>query len=108
MRNRGQFAYANAVLEMPRGFGFLRFDSSESSKAFLERNYPTIHLHGGSSKDGDEQAAKVRVAYSRERDDKSRGAKADIEWLCQNVSKMEPLIGDFDSVTVQLYQLCRP
>lgn len=73
-------------LEASRGFGFLRFPTVEKSKAFLERNYPIIHLYGKGSADGDEQAAKVRVAFSRERDDRSRAEKAEGEWACKIVS----------------------
>lgn len=64
----------------------MRFSSREKSKAFLEHNYPTIHLYGKDSADSDEQAAKVRVAFSRERDDRSRGEKAEGEWVCKIVS----------------------
>ncbi|MCJ1473492.1 hypothetical protein MMC13_002143 [Lambiella insularis] len=66
-----------------RGFGFLRFPTVEKSKAFLERNYPIIHIYGKGSADGDEQAAKVRVAFSRERDDKSRVERPEGEWTCK-------------------------
>lgn len=53
--------------------------------AFIERNYPTIYLYGNGSALSDEQAAKVRVAFSRERDDRSRGEKAEGEWTCKIV-----------------------
>ncbi|MCJ1315940.1 hypothetical protein MMC15_001260 [Xylographa vitiligo] len=66
-----------------RGFGFLRFPSIEKSRAFLERNYPIIQLYGKGSTDGDDQAAKVRVAFSRERDDRGRADKAEGEWACK-------------------------
>lgn len=71
--------------EVSRGFGFLRFTTLEESKAFVERNYPTIHLYGNSSTDNDNEAAKVRIAYSRERDDRPRVEKADGEWTCKIV-----------------------
>ena len=57
----------------------------------MERNYPMIHLYGNGSSDGDEQAAKVRIAFSRERDDRSRSDKADGEWTCKIVSPL-PLV----------------
>lgn len=66
-----------------RGFGFIRFPALEDSKAFVERNYPMIYLFGNGSSDNDDQAAKVRIAYSRERDDRSRGEKAEGEWICK-------------------------
>jgi len=78
---------ANAGLaEVSRGFGFLRFPTLEKSRAFLERNYPTVYLYGTGSADGDDQVAKVRVAFSRERDDRSRAEKAEGEWACKIVS----------------------
>ena len=76
---------ADSILEASRGFGFIRFPSLEDSKAFVERNYPMIYLYGNGSTDNDNQAAKVRIAYSRERDDRSRGEKADGEWTCKIV-----------------------
>ncbi|CAD6588006.1 MAG: hypothetical protein ASARMPRED_003374 [Alectoria sarmentosa] len=66
-----------------RGFGFIRFPTVEDSKAFVERNYPMIYLYGNGSSENDDQAAKVRIAYSRERDERSRGEKADGEWTCK-------------------------
>lgn len=76
-----------AVTEVSRGFGFLRFATLEKSKAFVERNYPTIYLYGNESADGDDQAAKVRIAFSRERDDRNRAEKPEGEWTCKIVSR---------------------
>ncbi|KAL8935058.1 MAG: hypothetical protein Q9216_005605 [Gyalolechia sp. 2 TL-2023] len=68
--------------KVSRGFGFLRFPSIEASKSFLERNYPFIYLYGKESAENDNQAAKVRIAFSRERHDAGRGEK-DGEWTCK-------------------------
>lgn len=57
----------------------------------MERNYPTIYLYGNESADGDEQAAKVRIAFSRERDDKSRAERQEGEWTCIIVSQHHSL-----------------
>ena len=57
----------------------------EESKAFVEHNYPAIYFYGNKSSSNDDQAAKVRIAFSRERDDRSRGEKADGEWTCKIV-----------------------
>ena len=76
---------AKLISEASRGFGFIRFPTVEDSKAFVERNYPMIYLHGNVSSENDDQAAKVRIAYSRERDERSRGEKADGEWTCKIV-----------------------
>lgn len=71
-----------------RGFGFIRFPTLEDSKAFVERNYPMIYLYGNGSSENDDQAAKVRIAYSRERDDRGRGEKAEGEWTCKIVRRL--------------------
>ncbi|KAI4272665.1 MAG: hypothetical protein LQ337_005148 [Flavoplaca oasis] len=68
--------------KVSRGFGFLRFPSIDLSKAFLERNYPSIYLYGRDSADNDSQAAKVRIDFSRERDERPRGDKEG-EWTCK-------------------------
>lgn len=75
----------NLISEVSRGFGFLRFPTLEGSKAFVERNYPTIYLYGSGSSSNDIEAAKVRLAYSRERGDRPRGEKAEGEWTCKIV-----------------------
>ena len=80
---RCQYAYER--VEASRGFGFLRFQTMEGSKAFVERNYPMIYLYGRGSTDNDEQAAKVRIAYSREREDRGRPEKPEGEWTCKLV-----------------------
>lgn len=45
-----------------------------------------IYLYGNGSTDSDNQAAKIRIAFSRERDDRNRGEKTDGEWICKVVS----------------------
>lgn len=67
-----------------RGFGFLRFPTLEKSKAFVEQNFPTLHL-GDDSSDGDGKAVKIRIQYSRERGERSRSDPTELEWLCTNV-----------------------
>ena len=51
----------------------------------MERSFPMIYLYGKGSADNDEQAAKVRIAYSREREDRGRTEKSDSEWTCKVV-----------------------
>ena len=76
---------SNQLAGLSRGFGFLRFGTLEESKDFVERNYPKIYLYGNSQTDIDDETAKVRIAYSRERDDRPRADKADGEWTCKIV-----------------------
>ena len=99
---------ANSTLEASRGFGFIRFPSLEDSKAFVERNYPMIYLYGNGSTDNDDQAAKVRIAYSRERDDRGRGDKADGEWTCKIVRKSLDILMALLRPLVHICQLSRP
>lgn len=69
--------------EASRQLGFLRFHSILDSKDFLERNHPFVHLYGPTG----EKSTKVRIAYSREREDRVR-AKAEGDWTCRMVSFM--------------------
>lgn len=48
-----------------------------------------IYLYGDGTSNNDDQAAKVRIAYSRERDDRSRGEKAEGEWICKIVRNIK-------------------
>lgn len=67
--------------EVSRGLGFLRFHSINESKEFLERNHPFIYLYGPTAGEND-RATKVRIAYSREREDRTR-AKVEGDWTCR-------------------------
>lgn len=67
--------------EVPRGLGFLRFQSINEAKEFLERNHPFIYLYGPTASEND-RATKVRIAYSREREDRGR-TKAEGDWTCR-------------------------
>lgn len=50
-----------------------------------------IYLYCNNSEDNDDQAAKVRIAFSRERDDRNRGEKTEGEWTCK-------IVGDFQNL----------
>ncbi|KAL2008987.1 hypothetical protein VTN00DRAFT_7181 [Thermoascus crustaceus] len=67
--------------KISRQLGFLRFSSLEDSRAFVERNFPAIYLYGPNS-GGDDRGAKVRIAFSREREDRNR-ARAEGDWTCK-------------------------
>lgn len=49
----------------------------------MQANFPTIYL-SRSAASGDNEAAKVRIAYSRERSTNDPAVEGD--WTCQNVS----------------------
>ncbi|KAJ5820304.1 hypothetical protein N7474_005895, partial [Penicillium riverlandense] len=68
-------------IRVSRQLGFLRFQSIDASRAFLERNHPYIYLYGPSTGSND-QSTKVRIAYSREREDRGR-VKAEGDWTCR-------------------------
>jgi len=70
-----------SLSEVSRGLGFLRFASIEKSRDFLEANYPYIYFYGPTA-GNDDRATKVRIAYSREREDRAR-AKAEGDWTCR-------------------------
>lgn len=71
------------LAEVSRGLGFLRFRTIDYASDFLERNHPCIYLYGPTAGEND-RSTKVRIAYSREREDRSR-AKADGDWTCRMV-----------------------
>lgn len=72
-------------LEISRRLGFLRFRTVDDSRAFLEPSFPSIYLYGNDASSED-QATKVRIAYSREREDRNR-TREEGEWVCKIVRK---------------------
>lgn len=79
------------LAEVSRGLGFLRFRTIDYARDFLERNHPCIYLYGPAAGDND-RSTKVRIAYSREREDRAR-AKADGDWTCRMVWVLQKDIG---------------
>ncbi|PLB52578.1 rna-binding protein [Aspergillus steynii IBT 23096] len=67
--------------KMSRQLGFLRFRNLNYSRAFHDANYPNIILYGPSAGPND-RGTKVRIAYSREREDRAR-ARAEGDWTCK-------------------------
>ncbi|KAL9038766.1 MAG: hypothetical protein Q9214_005152 [Letrouitia sp. 1 TL-2023] len=86
--------------EISRGFGFLRFPSLARSRDFVESNYPSIFLHKNLS-DNDSAAVKVRIAFSREKEDgvnKRPIIRTDIAAIKEAHSgKPQPLMNGGDS-----------
>ncbi|KKK21990.1 hypothetical protein ARAM_005066 [Aspergillus rambellii] len=68
--------------KISRQLGFLRFRNISYSRAFVERNFPLIYLCGPSAQD--DRGTKVRIAFSREREDRAR-ARAESDWTCMMV-----------------------
>lgn len=71
-------------IEISRQLGFLRFRNLDYSRDFVEQNFPAIYLYGNNPSNADDRGAKVRIAYSREREDRNR-SRGDSEWTCSNV-----------------------
>ncbi|OQD83366.1 hypothetical protein PENANT_c017G06010 [Penicillium antarcticum] len=67
--------------KLSKQLGFLRFPTIEESRAFVEQNHRGIYLYGPSAGPND-GSTKVRIAYSREREDRTR-AKGDGDWMCR-------------------------
>lgn len=65
--------------EVSRRLGFLRFHTIDASREFVERNYPYIFFYGPTN----DRSTKVRIAYSREREDRPRAS----DWNCRKVSQ---------------------
>ncbi|KAE8355146.1 hypothetical protein BDV28DRAFT_129586 [Aspergillus coremiiformis] len=68
--------------KISRQLGFLRFQDLNYSRAFVERNFPSVYFYGPSA-GRDDRGTKVRIAYSREREDRAR-ARAEGDWTCKN------------------------
>ena len=68
------------MLGVSRGFAFARFLSLPESKQFMDTHYPAIDLG--------ERCPRVRLAYSKERDENAVGAD---DWTCRMVCKPRQL-----------------
>lgn len=51
----------------------------------MEQNHPIISLYGSPAENEDQQPTKIRVTYTRERDD-HRPERSDGDWICRTVS----------------------
>lgn len=69
--------------EVSRRLGFLRFQSVSDSRAFIEHNFSSVVFYGPNP--SDDRGTKVRIAFSRERDDRNRN-RAEGDWTCPMVS----------------------
>jgi hypothetical protein len=69
----------------------------------MERHHPLLYLYGDSSSTGSDEAAKVRIAYTREKHDHS-SEKAEGEWICKVVSA--PIIAGLGEKKKRLLGQC--
>ncbi|KAJ5245628.1 hypothetical protein N7489_005724 [Penicillium chrysogenum] len=63
---------------LSRQLGFLRFPTIDASRDFVERNHPFIFFYGPTN----DRVTQVRIAYSREREDRAR-ARGASDWNCR-------------------------
>ena len=72
---------------LSRQFAFAQFATLENARAFLDRYYPSIQLHGinDSTQTGDGEGAIVRISYSREKEERERAGKNEDDWKCEVV-----------------------
>jgi hypothetical protein len=96
------------LIGISRQFAFAQFIAVRDARRFLENNYPNVSLYGpyDSSNAKDAEATKVRIAYSRERDDRDKPGKNEDDWKCEIVSfRCLQIIAesqtDSDSATLQ-------
>ena len=73
----------------------------------MERHHPLLYLYGASSSTGSDEAAKVRIAYTREKHDHGN-EKAEGEWICKVVSVPSLRLGSLLIASVQHEQLRYP
>ncbi len=70
-----------------RGFAFAQFDEVSDARRFLERYYPSFTLYRPQDPNQavDFEPAKIRIAYSRERDAREKDPKSEDDWKCEVV-----------------------
>ncbi|CZR58454.1 related to RNA binding motif protein [Phialocephala subalpina] len=68
-----------------RGFAFAQFVGISEARRFLDRCYPTVQLYGPGHTDlaSTNEPNKVRIAYSRDRDDRDKAGKGEDDWKCE-------------------------
>lgn len=83
------FSANQITTEVSRQIGFLRFPSLDASRDFMDRNAPYIYFRGPNAGE-DDRGTKVRIAYSRERED--RRSRPEGEWTCRMVSRPHDVV----------------
>ncbi|QKX63813.1 uncharacterized protein TRUGW13939_10984 [Talaromyces rugulosus] len=69
--------------KVSRQIGFLRFNTLNESRDFMAQNAPNLYIYGQNA-GKDDRAAKIRISFTRERDD--RRNRPEGEWTCRNCS----------------------
>jgi RNA-binding protein 5/10 len=70
-----------------RQFAFAQFVGIPEARRFLEKYYPYISLYGAydPSRSKDTEGSKVRIAFSRDKDDRDKPGKSEDDWKCEVV-----------------------
>lgn len=90
------------MVGLSRQFAFAQFVGIPEARTFLERYYPTISIPDAynSSQNTAAGPAKVRLAYSREKDDRDKPGKGEDDWKCEVVG-MQLIIESTLTIPVQ-------
>ncbi|KAH8599262.1 hypothetical protein B0O99DRAFT_504527 [Bisporella sp. PMI_857] len=69
---------------LSRQFAFVQFVGLPEARAFLDEYYPTVSLYGAYDPSAVSEARpiKVRIAYSREKDDRAHAGRSEDDWKC--------------------------
>jgi hypothetical protein len=70
-----------------RQFAFAQFAGIPEARRFLDKYYPYVSLYGAydPSRTKDMGATKVRIAFSRDKDDRDKPGKSEDDWKCEVV-----------------------
>lgn len=73
---------------MSRQFAFAQFVGIPEARSFLNQYYPVVSLYGAfdPTATSEPDPTKVRVAFSREKDDRAQPGKSEDDWKCDVVS----------------------
>lgn len=76
-----------ALLGLSRQFSFAQFVSVANAKAFLDEYFPAVPFVGsrGGSQNALAEPVKVRISFSRERDERDKPGKGEDDWKCDVV-----------------------
>jgi len=76
---------------LSRQFAFAQFVGVPEARSFLDQYYPAVPLYSAydPAATSEPESTKVRVAYSREKDDRSQPGKGEDDWKCDVVSLID-------------------
>lgn len=96
-----------------RGFAFAQFVGINEARRFLDQYYPTVQLYGPHHIDPNATSdpMNVRIAYSRDRDDRDKAGKGEDDWKCEVVCRyvllvLQVLIGFSATFPIFPIELC--